>query len=96
MENFLEKFLGRKKESEPLIQEPTFEDLIKALPDDNLRNELRGLAKEVSGEAGPPVGCFKGNYDDLVPEQKRFNDLLGMARREYFGAGEEKNTVKAK
>jgi UDP-2,3-diacylglucosamine pyrophosphatase LpxH len=92
MIKLMEMFSGGKskeKETEPISKEPTFEDLLNSLPNEELKNEMSALIKEVSGEGGPPVGYFKGNYDDLLPEQRRYNELLGIARKEYFGIGEE-------
>lgn len=88
MANIFEKFLGKKKEEPAAIKEPTFEELCGFLPEES-KKELCDLAKEISGESGSPTNYFEGNYDDLSPEQKRFNELIGLARKEYFGVGEE-------
>lgn len=87
MANIFEKFLGRKKEKPAVIEEPTFEELCDSLPEKS-RKELYDLAKEVSGEAGPPTNYFEGNYDDLLPEQRRFNELLSQAKHAHSESGE--------
>jgi hypothetical protein len=88
MPNFMEKFFGRKKTQEQLAQEPIFEDLCNALPAET-QEEFRELAKEFGGEEGRRTTKFNGNYDGLSLEERRFNELLNKANKEYYGVGSE-------
>jgi hypothetical protein len=87
MGNMFEKFLGRKKGEGSLSNAPTFEELCDSLPE-GLREEMHDLGKEVGGETGPPTDYFEGNYDDLLPEQRKYNDLLSQAKHAYSELGE--------
>jgi len=88
MANIFEKFLGKKEKPKETISEPSFEDLANALPSKELKEEFIGLVKELGGESGHP-DYYKGDYDNLTPEQRRYNEILQTARKEYFGVGEE-------
>ena len=88
MANIFEKFLRKKEKPEEIISEPSLVDLANALPSEELKNEFFSLIKELGGEAGHP-DYYKGNYDNLTPEQRRYNEILQVARKEYFGIGEE-------
>lgn len=90
----MEKLFGGKKKEEPPVtkeasatKDSTFDKLCNSLPDD-LRKELRELVKEMSGEEGPSTDYFEGNYDDLTPEQRRFNELLSQAKHTRSESGE--------
>ncbi|HBB37158.1 MAG: hypothetical protein UX02_C0002G0365 [Candidatus Moranbacteria bacterium GW2011_GWC1_45_18] len=89
MANFIEKIFGGKMiaEEASTIKDSTFDELCNSLPED-LRKELCELAKEVSGEAGPPTKYFEGNNDDLSPKQRRFNELLSQAKHAHSESGE--------
>jgi len=89
MANIFEDFLGKRKtkEEEPITKEPTFEDLCESLSED-LGKELRDLVKDVSGEEGPSTDYFEGNYEDLTPEQRRYNKLLSQAKHAHSESGE--------
>jgi hypothetical protein len=93
MAGLLEMFRGFKKlktkeEEELLFKEPTFEDLENALPE-NLRGEFHEIVKGLSGESGPPpMEYIQGNYDELLPEQRRFNELLSQAKHNFNETGE--------
>ena len=88
MANLMEKLFGKKKEATSIVREPSFEDLYNALPAE-MQEEFRDLAKEFGGEEGRRVTKFNGNYDDLSLEERRFNELLNKANKEYYGVGGE-------
>lgn len=93
MAGLLEMFRGFKKpktkeREDPLFEEPTLEDLENALPE-NLRGEFHEIVKGLSGESEPPLMEYiQGNYDDLLPEQRRFNELLSQAKHNFDETGE--------
>jgi len=71
-----------------IISEPSLENLVNAISSEDLKKEFISLVKELGGEAGYP-DFYKGNYDKLTPEQRRYNEILQIAKKEYYGVGEE-------
>ena len=92
MPNIFEKLFGRKKE-ESSAKEPAFEDLKNALPE-NLREEFEKLGHLLEKEAGGgDFGERSIREEDFTPELRkdfeRYEDLMRMAKKEYFGVGSE-------
>jgi len=92
LENFWKK-LGKKKKEEPLAKEPTFEDLKAALPIE-LQEEFQKLGHQIEKMAGDgDFGERSYRDEDLSPEdrkvEERYDDLTKLARKNYFGVGEE-------
>jgi hypothetical protein len=89
MAGLIERFLGGNKEGGDLfLKKPSLQDLENALPK-NLRDEFHKIVKELSGESGPPpMEYIQGNVDRLLPEQRRFNELLSQAKHNFDETGE--------
>jgi len=93
LENLWEK-LGKKKKEDPLAKEPAFEDMKAALPID-LQDEFQNLGNKMQKLAGDgDFGEKSYREKDLSPEdrevEKRYDELMALARKNYFGAEKEK------